>query len=104
MDKYFSPTYDPRLDVAALSTRVNVPKTGLITDDDFAGWDAMLELIRLKREDKEERKRLERLGITKEKSVKKKTEKAGSEGIDIMAIEYKKRGSVREWDLGKEGF
>ncbi|CAL1694905.1 unnamed protein product [Somion occarium] len=99
MDKYFSPTYDPRLDVAALSTRVNVPKTGLITDDDFAGWDAMLELIRLKREDKEERKRLERLGITKEKSVKKKTEKAGSEGIDIMAIEYKKRGSVREWDL-----
>ena len=101
MDKYFEDSYDPRLDVAPLSVP-QVPATGLINNADFEGWDAMLELLRVRREDKEERKRMERLGLTKEK-IKDKT-KCVSEAIGIMDIEYKKRGSVREWDLGKEGF
>ena len=103
MDKYFSPSYDPRLDVTPLSTKVNVPKTGLITDEDFAGWETMLELIRQRREDKADKKRMERLGISKETSTKKSSQMV-SDTIDVMSIEYKKRGSVREWDLGKEGF
>jgi hypothetical protein len=101
MDKYFEENYDPRLDVAPLSVP-KVPATGLINNADFEGWDRMLELIRLKREDKEEKKRMERLGLTKEKVRDKK--KGISESTSIMDIEYKKQGSVREWDLGKEGF
>jgi hypothetical protein len=110
MDKYFEETYDPRLDVAPL-TAPHVPATGLINNAEFEGWDAMLELLRMRREDKEEKKRMERLGLTKEKIKDKKgttTDTVGdrwaAEGVSIMEIEYKKRGSVREWDLGKEGF
>ena len=102
MDKYFEEGYDPRLDVAPLAAP-QVPATGLINNAEFEGWDAMLELLKQRKEDKEEKKRLDRWGISAEKE--KKTSVAGtSEGIDIMSIEYKKRGSVREWDLGKEGF
>ena len=108
MDRYFEETYDPRLDVAPLAIP-SVPATGLISDADYEGWEAMLEVVKARREMKEEKKRLERWGISdggKEKDKKKKSaEGAGtSEGVDIMSIEYKKRGSVREWDLGKEGF
>lgn len=108
MDKYFESTYDPRLDVAPLSLP-EVPATGLIPDADYAGWDAMLDLIRIRREDKEEKKRLERWGVSKDKDKGKKSDssggdKYGSGELDVMTIEYNKRGSVREWDLGKEGF
>ncbi|KAJ6520159.1 hypothetical protein C8R45DRAFT_918960 [Mycena sanguinolenta] len=113
MDKYFEESYDPRLDVAPL-TVPKVPATGLINNAEFEGWDAMLELIRMRREDKEEKKMLERLGLTKEK-VKSTGSKApisssaandrwSGEGLNVMQIEYNKRGSVREWDMGKEGF
>lgn len=109
MDKYFESGYDPRFDVAPLALP-EVPSTGLIPDADYAGWDAMLDLIRARREDKEEKKRLERWGIgkdtekEKEKGKKSSGDKYGSGELDIMSIEYKKKGSVREWDLGKEGF
>lgn len=102
MDKYFEESYDPRLDVAPLSVPT-VPATGLVSDAEFAGWDAMLEIIRRRREDKEDKKRLEKWGVGKE-SEKKVTTKTSSDVADIMSIEYKKRGAVREWDLGKEGF
>lgn len=120
MDKYFQESYDPRLDVAPLSAP-RIPSTGLISDADFEGWDAMLEIIRRRREEKEEKKRLAKLGLGKEKdkSKSKKSKKtmpsdmdrwgiAGLDadkpktGTDLMEIEYKKRGSVREWDLGKD--
>lgn len=106
MDRYFEDTYDPRLDVAPLALPA-IPATGLISDAEFAGWDAMLEVIRQRREDKEEKKRLDRWGISdkgKEKDKKKDGAEGTSEAVDIMSIEYKKRGAVREWDLGKEGF
>ncbi|KAF9566970.1 hypothetical protein CPC08DRAFT_703566 [Agrocybe pediades] len=115
MDRYFEESYDPRLDVAPLEAP-KVPATGLINNAEFEGWDAMLELIRIRREDKEEKKRLERLGLLppKEKSKSKKkaiadtapavADRWDSGSVSVMDIEYKKRGSVREWDMGKEGF
>lgn len=107
MDKYFKDSYDPRLDVATLPVP-NVPATGLISDAEFEGWDAMLALIRQREEDKAEKKRLDRLGISKDKVDKKGTDSGVADrwasGDNIMDIEYKKRGTIREWDLGKEGF
>jgi hypothetical protein len=112
MDKYFEESYDPRLDVAPLSKAPKVPATGLIDNTEFEGWDAMLELIRIRREDKEEKRRLESMGLGKDKKDMKGKGvevgnindrwRVGSE--NIMEIEYKKRGSVREWDMGKEDF
>jgi hypothetical protein len=116
MDKYFESSYDPRLDVAPL-VAPSIPETGLINNAEFDGWDAMLELIKQRRTDKVERKRLERLGLVeksgKDKKKSKSSKVAGlgvagtlagwsSGGDGLMDIEYKKRGSVREWDLGKE--
>lgn len=63
----------------------------------------MLQLMRQRREDKEDKKRLEREGGSALAGSQRKTglgliEKEG----DIAEIVYKKRGAVREWDLGKE--
>ncbi|KAI0714627.1 hypothetical protein C8Q76DRAFT_795486 [Earliella scabrosa] len=101
MDKYFESSYDPRLDVAPL-TMPTIPATGLISDAEFAGWDAMLEVIRLRRQDKEDKKAMERWGISKDADKGKSSTKEGE--VSALDIKYKKRGSVREWDLGKEGF
>lgn len=108
MDKYFESSYDPRLDVAPLAVP-SVPKTGLIDDADFAGWDAMLEVIRQRREYKAEKKSLERWGGGKDKDKDKSKKGADTAswseaGSSVMDIQYKKRGAVREWDLGKESF
>lgn len=113
MDRYFEESYDPRLDIEPLAVP-RVPATGLISSADFEGWDAMLELIRLRREDKAEKKRLERLGLLPPKEKTKKravvldssaavAERWNGDGASVMDIEYSKKGSVREWDLGKEG-
>ena len=112
MDRYFEESYDPRLDIVPLSVP-NVPATGLIDNAEFEGWDAMLEVVRIRREDKAEKKMLERkMGIRKDKKDKKgKSTELGivndrwrEDSENIMEIEYKKKGSVREWDMGKEGF
>lgn len=115
MDRYFEESYDPRLDVAPLAAP-KVPATGLIDNAEFEGWDAMLELIRVRREDKEEKRRMERLGLLPKAKSKSKNKGAildsslavadrwGGDGVTVMDIEYKKRGTVREWDMGKEGF
>jgi hypothetical protein len=96
MDRYFESSYDPRLDVAKMSVP-EIPSTGLIDDADFAGWEAMLELIKVRRVDKEERKWLDKHATVTTKSV------PSVAGLDpgIMDIQYKKRGAVREWDMGK---
>lgn len=112
MDKYFEKTYDPRLDVGPL-TAPKVPATGLISDAAYLGWDAMLQLLRQREDDRAEKKRLERMGLNKDEiktSMSTSQLLAGasdrwdSKGVSVMDIEYKKRGSVREWDLGKDGF
>lgn len=111
MDRYFAESYDPRLDVTPLSIPT-IPATGLINNAEFESWDRMLELVRLRREDREDRKLLEKLGLRKDKdksgkkgseSVSKSStsERWGRGGEDIMEIEYKKRGATREWDMGK---
>ncbi|KAF8527108.1 hypothetical protein JB92DRAFT_2869106 [Gautieria morchelliformis] len=114
MDKYFAPDYDPRLDVAPLASSssgltIDVPATGLVDNAQFEGWDAMLELIRLRREDRMEKKRLERLGLSSDNAKEGRGKKgkgmvsaSAEDGKGIMAIEYTKKGAVREWDMGKE--
>ena len=86
----------------------------------------MLELIKQRRADRAERKRLEKLGLLdpeksrkdkgkerdKEKDKKRAAEmgKASGDrwalesGGGLMDIKYEKKGTVREWDLGKAGF
>lgn len=116
MDKYFEPDYDPRFDVTPLTNNgrltVNVPATGLIDDPSWDSWEAMLELIKIKREDKIEKKRLEKMGLLpdSQKSVGGSGKKgkgmvsASVTGEDrgLMDITYTKRGTVREWDMGKD--
>lgn len=104
MDKYFESSYDPRLDVAPLAAPV-IPATGLIPDEEFAGWDAMLELIKIRRQDKEEKKWLDKHGFNPDvKEIgKARKEGAGQEEPGVMDIVYKKKGAVREWDMGKDG-
>ena len=101
MDKYFEASYDPRLDVTPLSNTPKVPATGLVEGAEFDGWEAMLEVIRERRERKA-------LGLDK---LDKKSRKSGTSspapetwggGISALDIAYKKRGSTREWDLCKE--
>ena len=58
MDKYFEESYDPRLDVGPLSIPT-VPSTGLVDGTEFDRWEAMLEIIRQRREDKAERMKKE---------------------------------------------
>lgn len=101
MDKYFAESYDPRLDVAPLAPP-SVPATGLIDNSEYAGWDAMLDLIRVRREDKEDKRRLERLGIGKDTLKKDRTKSGeGEKELGLMDIKYSK---TREWDIGKAGF
>lgn len=105
MDKYFQESYDPLLDVEPLPLPT-IPATGLISDAEFEGWDAMLQLIQLRRQDKEDKKALERAGIPAKRA---KSGAIVADGPDIdtgpgmMNLEYKKKGTVREWDMGKEG-
>jgi hypothetical protein len=105
MDKYFAKDYDPRLDVAPALSALSA-KDGLIPPGAFDNWDMMLEIVRVRREEKEERKRLEKLhrsGV----SSSKKTATASvvvprSDAEDLLSMQYTKRGGVREWDEGKK--
>ena len=111
MDKYFEQSYDPRLDTGPMAMP-EVPATGLVEGAEFESWDAMLDIIRQRREDKAERKRLERAGLipSRDKDREKATKPSSSEawtmdaGTSALDIKYTKRGAVREWDVGKEGF
>lgn len=110
MDKYFSSTYDPRLDVA----QPNVGKTGMLDGPQWEGWEGMLELVQLRAADREERKRRERVDKEKSKFDKKRAKAKGSSSVvapattvpisdvGLMDMKYKKRGATKEWDLAKE--
>jgi hypothetical protein len=89
MDKYFSATYDPRLDVSL--DDLTDKKTGFIAEGAYDEWDRMLTLLKERKLEREERKWEERM--EKEK-VKVKSGKDDSSG-------WGKKGSVREWDVGK---
>ncbi|KAG8836344.1 hypothetical protein FRC17_005630 [Serendipita sp. 399] len=101
MDKYFKSDYDPRLDVAPAAS------DGFIPPGAFDNWDWMLQVVRARREEKEERKRLEKL--YKSDPLKKDSDKpaSASRAADIeelMNMQYTKRGGTREWDEGKKEF
>ncbi|KAG8721050.1 hypothetical protein FRC08_016170 [Ceratobasidium sp. 394] len=112
MDKYFSPTYDPRLDV----TQPTVSKSGLLEGPQWEGWEGMLEVMRVRAMDKEEKKRRAKEDKEKSKFDKKRAkEKAGTSipiassasfapisEVGLMDMTYKKRGATKEWDLAKE--
>ena len=50
MDRYFSSTYNPALDVSIQD--LTDPKTGLIAEGNFDGWDKMLSVLKKRKEDK----------------------------------------------------
>lgn len=119
MDKYFSSSYDPRLDISLES--VTDSTTGLIASGAYEGWDKMLNLVKERKEEKEARKERER----REKDVrkaerdkvrrgreKKKRRRSGDsassdsesdqQGKVMMGMTgYAKKGGTREWDQGK---
>ncbi|KAG8728054.1 hypothetical protein FRC12_022052, partial [Ceratobasidium sp. 428] len=75
MDKYFSPTYDPRLDV----TQPSINKSGLLDGPQWQGWEGMLELLQARAMDKEEKKRRAKEDKERSKFDKKRAkEKAGT--------------------------
>lgn len=50
MDKYFSSTYDPALDVSVEA--LTDAKTGLIAEGNFDAWSTMLDVLKKRKEDK----------------------------------------------------
>lgn len=102
MDKYFAKDYDPRLDTTSSMTSVD----GFIPPGAFDSWDYMLQVVKQRQEEKEERKRLEKLhrgssGKIKKDSAMISTQNTG-EMADLLSMQYTKRGGVREWDEGKK--
>ncbi|CEQ39413.1 SPOSA6832_00950, partial [Sporobolomyces salmonicolor] len=130
MDKYFSPTYDPRFDFTL--DAVTDPSTGLVGDAGFDAWDGMISLVKARKEDKKEKewrekeeRRRERDQKRKEREERRRERKrrrrgegssasgSGSESdgevgprydpkTGLMEVKYAKQGATREWDLGKE--
>jgi hypothetical protein len=96
-------SYDPHLDVVSLVV-LNILETGLINNAVFEGWDTMSKLIKQRRADKAERKRLEWFGLVEKSETGKKKSKIVGLGVTgtlvglfmgcdrLMDIEYKKRG------------
>lgn len=89
MDKYFDPAYDPALDYEP-ATDIN----SIVPEGAFDDWNFMLQLMRQRREDKEDRKRAGSSSTSKRKTTEREP--------DITEIVYKKKGAVREWDMGKD--
>lgn len=113
MDKYFSPTYDPLLDFTP--AQLTDSTTGLIGEGGFDEWDRMLSTMKRRKEDKKEvewrekeERRRERDKKRKERRRKRGESVSESDSEDekggkgIMDMKYSKKGSTREWDLGKE--
>lgn len=92
MDKYFDPAYDPALDYTPV-----LDTNAIVQEGAFDSWNTMLQLIRVRKEDREAKKRREKDGLGSSSSSKRPTG-----APDFTDIVYKKRGSVREWDLGKD--
>lgn len=89
MDRYFSKGYDPMLDVDA---KVRQGASGLIEDD---GWDRMLSALKEKEERKRARKDAKVDGDRGKKS-------APAVGTNLLDTSYRQRGTLREWDKGKD--
>ena len=118
MDKYFSPTYDPLLDIA----HTTVPSTGLLHEESsFENWNNMLEILRERKEEKklksikDKAERKEQREVVREERKSRKEGKGvispdlvlgggstgSGSGLMDMGSSYTKRGGTREWDMGK---
>ncbi|KZT51034.1 hypothetical protein CALCODRAFT_504024 [Calocera cornea HHB12733] len=127
MDRYFDEAYDPRLDI-------QVSKEGYIEPGQFEGWDQMLEVLKLRKEEKRlkewERAAQEYAEDRKGKKKRSKLEREREREIEehgkpikelleenrrklaemegkekgLLDVVYKKRGEAREWDKGKVAF
>lgn len=127
MDKYFSSSYDPRLDVSLTSL---THSNGLIADGGFDEWDSMLRVMKEKKEAKEEKEWREKVERKRERErvrserearrarrrgedtppgireieemeVKVHGPSVGAVGRGMMDMQYVKKGETRSWDLGK---
>ncbi|EJU02701.1 hypothetical protein DACRYDRAFT_115712 [Dacryopinax primogenitus] len=123
MDRYFDDAYDPRLDF-------QISQDGFVESGQFEGWDQMLEVLKLRKEEKrlreweqaareyeedkrgrkkkskEERELEERGRPIKEllEETKRKLRELEGKEKGIMDVVYKKRGEAREWDKGRVTF
>ncbi|KAL7009705.1 hypothetical protein EMMF5_000613 [Cystobasidiomycetes sp. EMM_F5] len=100
MDKYFSQTYNPALDVSFQD--LEDEKTGLIAEGNFAGWDQMLAVLKKRKEDKA-------FGVTRareedrEKQLRKLERKQRREEREARRIARKVKGSDRKHKKRKRG-
>jgi len=99
MDKHFEESYNPRLEVEPLPPHHTA--TGLINDAEFEGWNVMLEPIKLIRQDREDKRALQWVGIpatwSKSGGIVADCLDVDTES-NVMKIGYAEKGAVREWD------
>lgn len=88
MDKYFSPAYDPRLDVSL--DDITDPNTGLVREANYDDWERILGQVK---EQKEEKRRAadERRREKQRKKEKKRRKEAEDRGGEEKKKKRKKR-------------
>ena len=79
MDKYFTTTYNPALDVSF--DDLTDPSTGLIGEGNFSEWDKMLHVLKKRKEDKV-------FGVTRAREEERERQ--------LYKLEKKKRREERE--------
>lgn len=114
MDKYFKPDYDPRLDVSMDS--LTDPNTGLISEGNFDEWSNMLEILKIRRQEKNylaaEREEQAREAKYKAKDSSKKSKSSSSSKMPTTFEEsnkailgiggYAKNKKSTEWGAGPD--
>ena len=85
MDKYFSSTYDPRLDVSVADL---TDTNGFIGEGNFDEWSKMIEILKVRKEEKgfREREREEQKLIEREK--KRDEKKRKKKGVEDVKDDY----------------
>ncbi|KAG0146282.1 hypothetical protein CROQUDRAFT_657607 [Cronartium quercuum f. sp. fusiforme G11] len=105
MDKYFSPTYDPRLDISL--DDLTDKTTGLVREGIYDDWDQILGVIKEQKEQKrrvkereadERRERKERRRLRREERARKRRErdKEGRQGSEDRSSKSKRSRKSRK--------
>ena len=98
MDKYFSASYDPRLDVSV--NDLTDASTGLIGEGNFDQWSQMIEILKIRKEEKNFRA-AEREEAKREEKDKKRREKEDKKFARKLA-KSKKRGRASDEEDSEE--
>ncbi len=101
MDKYFDPTYDPRLDYTL--TDVTDPSTGLIAEGAFDGWDRMLETVRTRKEDKSIRSTREGREEREKSERRRERERRRAEREERRRKRKRRRGEASDEEDSHDG-